>query len=386
MDTAVKPLRDPRPLVVPVAVAGSLAVILSSTPAAAVERSSEHSSSPSTRTLPASALPAARSAAVAPPTHTVTAGDTVSGIASRHGLRTDDVLALNGLTWNSVIQPGQVLRLSGGAAPAPTTPHGTYVVQAGDTIVGIAARHAVTTQAMLTANRLDWSSIIYPGQKLSLPGAAPAPAAPAPTPAPAPAPAPAGSHTVIGGDTITSIAAHHGVSVQGMLDANGLDRSAIIYPGQQLALPGAPVLAASVSAVVAGLDAEQTANARIIVQVGRELGVPDRGIAIALGTAMVESWIRNLDWGDRDSLGLFQQRPSMGWGTAEQIRDPHRAARVFYGGAHDPNGSATRGLLDIPGWQDMTFADAAQAVQISAFPDRYALWEQPAYAWLAALG
>jgi hypothetical protein len=101
---------------------------------------------------------------------------------------------------------------------------------------------------------------------------------------------------------------------------------------------------------------------------------------------MQESWLRNLDWGDRDSLGLFQQRPSTGWGTPEEVHDPVRAARAFYGGPSDPNGENSRGLLDIDGWHDMSFADAAQAVQISAYPERYAQWEQPAYAWLAAHG
>jgi hypothetical protein len=100
---------------------------------------------------------------------------------------------------------------------------------------------------------------------------------------------------------------------------------------------------------------------------------------------MQESGLHNLSWGDRDSLGLFQQRPSAGWGTPAQISDPDRATRAFYGGPKDPNGSDTRGLLDIPGWQHMTFTQAAQAVQISAFPDAYAQWEKYAVAWLAAL-
>jgi LysM repeat protein len=197
--------------------------------------------------------------------------------------------------------------------------------------------------------------------------------------------APVGAaYTIVAGDTISAIASRHGVSTDALLGANGLDRSSIIYPGQTLAVPVAAVTASA--PVVAGLDAEQAANAQLIVRVGRELGVPDRGIAIALGTAMQESWIRNLDWGDRDSLGLFQQRPSTGWGTEAEVRDPVRSIKTFYGGAHDPNGSRTRGLLDIPGWQSMSFADAAQAVQVSAFPDRYAQWETPAHAWLAALG
>nr|WP_237739427.1 hypothetical protein [Microbacterium yannicii] len=174
------------------------------------------------------------------------------------------------------------------------------------------------------------------------------------------------------------------MSIDAVLGANGLDRSSIIYPGQTLAIPVAAVAASA--PVVSGLDAEQAANAQLIVRVGRDLGVPDRGIAIALGTAMQESWIRNLDWGDRDSLGLFQQRPSTGWGTEAEVRDPVHSIKAFFGGAHDPNGSRTRGLLDIAGWQSMSFADAAQAVQVSAYPDRYAQWEAPAHAWLAALG
>ena len=80
------------------------------------------------------------------------------------------------------------------------------------------------------------------------------------------------------------------------------------------------------------LDAEQIENARIIIEVGRSRGVSERGIAIALATGMVESWLRNLDWGDRDSLGLFQQRPSTGWGTEDEVRDPYRAAAAFFGG------------------------------------------------------
>ena len=130
------------------------------------------------------------------------------------------------------------------------------------------------------------------------------------------------------------------------------------------------------------LDAEQAGNAALIIAIGRELGVPDRGIAIALATAMVESGMRNLAWGDRDSLGLYQQRPSMGWGSPEQAIDSDRSTRVFYGGSNDPNGSTTRGLLDIPGWQEMPFTQAAQAVQISAYPDRYGQWETAAHRWL----
>ena len=395
-DTRTHRARSPKLITAgaPAAVLGSIALVLSGVPAHAQERVTEERMPRPLplRALPAAAAPAAtvapttaRDLAAAPRTYTVQRGDTVSAIAARFGLRTVDVLTLNGLSWKSTIYPGQVLRLSAAAATpakkAKAAASGTYTVKSGDTISAIAQRHAVTTAAMLSANGLGWSSVIYPGQKLTVPGmvraAASAPTATAPA-KPAPAPSSARSHVVAAGDTITAIAARHGVSVSAVLSANRLERSSIIYPGQKLAIPA--------KASATGLDAAQKENARLIIQVGRELGVPDRGIAIALGTAMQESWIRNLDWGDRDSLGLFQQRPSTGWGTAAQIRDRVRSIKAFYGGPTDPNGSRTRGLLDIPGWQSMSFAQAAQAVQISAYPDRYARWEKPAYAWLAALG
>lgn len=132
---------------------------------------------------------------------------------------------------------------------------------------------------------------------------------------------------------------------------------------------------------VVGLSAEQAGNARVIVAVGRERGVPQRGLLVALMTAAQESGLRNLDYGDRDSLGLFQQRPSMGWGTPAQVRDPAHAAAAFYGGPTSP--APNRGLLDVPGWQTMPLTAAAQAVQRSAFPGAYAKWEDDARAWLA---
>lgn len=403
---------------VPAAIVGAIALALSTSPAHADDRRSGASfgGDLTLRAVPATAIPTVtntavantsgvRAAATTPATYTVKRGDTISTIAGRHGLRTADVLALNGLGWKSVIYPGQVLTLTNAspATPAaststsPAISTGAYTIKAGDTISAIASRHGVSTASLLSANGLRSSSIIYPGQKITVPGAATttaAPAAPAQAAPAAPvsaAPAAGSSYTIAAGDTMSAIASRHGVSTSAVLSANGLGAASIIYPGQTITIPGAGVAAsvpASNSAPVAsiGLDAEQSENARLIIQVGREMGVPERGIAIALGTAMQESWIRNLDWGDRDSLGLFQQRPSTGWGTEDQVRDRVRSIKTFYGGPGDPNGYATRGLLDIPGWQSMSYADAAQAVQISAYPDRYAQWEKPSYAWLAALG
>ena len=100
---------------------------------------------------------------------------------------------------------------------------------------------------------------------------------------------------------------------------------------------------------------------------------------------MQESSLRNLNYGDRDSLGLFQQRPSTGWGTPAQVTDPVYATRLFFGGPSNPNAGITRGLLEIPGWQSMTVTQAAQAVQQSAYPDAYAKWETSARVWLDQL-
>ncbi|QKW04227.1 C40 family peptidase [Streptomyces sp. NA02536] len=127
---------------------------------------------------------------------------------------------------------------------------------------------------------------------------------------------------------------------------------------------------------VEGLDlpAEQVPNAQTIVATGISLDVPKKGQVIALATAMQESRLRNLNYGDRDSLGLFQQRPSQGWGTAEQIRDPTYASEQFY-----------KHLLKVNGWQQMTVTQAAQAVQQSGLPDAYAQWEHLATALQEAI-
>lgn len=142
-------------------------------------------------------------------------------------------------------------------------------------------------------------------------------------------------------------------------------------------------LPAAGGAPVAELTAEQAGNARVIVAVGQRLGIPERGLLVALMTAAQESTLRNLDYGDRDSLGLFQQRPSMGWGTPAQVRDPAYAAAAFYGGPTSP--TTNPGLLSVRGWETLPLTVAAQAVQRSAFPDAYAKWETPARAWLAEI-
>lgn len=107
---------------------------------------------------------------------------------------------------------------------------------------------------------------------------------------------------------------------------------------------------------------EQIRNAAIIYRVGQSMGLGTRDIQIALITAMVESNLVNVNYGDRDSLGLFQQRPSQGWGSPEQVMDPVYAARKFY--------TTLRGLGASR--FSMGMGEAAQAVQRSAYPSRYA--------------
>jgi hypothetical protein len=111
------------------------------------------------------------------------------------------------------------------------------------------------------------------------------------------------------------------------------------------------------------LDAVQMANAATITAVGVRRKMPERAVVIALATALQESKLENLDTGDRDSVGLFQQRPSQGWGSATKIQDPRYAADRFYSA-----------LKRVKGWKSMRVTDAAQKVQRSAYPNAYEKW------------
>jgi hypothetical protein len=131
------------------------------------------------------------------------------------------------------------------------------------------------------------------------------------------------------------------------------------------------------------LRATQVAFAKLIDDVAVQRGLPGQATLIALMTGLVESDLQNLTYGDADSVGLFQQRPGAGWGSREQIMDPHYAADAFFGGSAAPS---PPGLVDINGWPSMALGDAAQAVQVSAFPDRYAVREQEARQIASAAG
>ena len=121
------------------------------------------------------------------------------------------------------------------------------------------------------------------------------------------------------------------------------------------------------ASTVAGYTADQMANAATIVAVGKQMGIPSRGWIVAVAAALQESGLHNLDHGDRDSLGLFQERPSQGWGSPAQIMDTSYSSQQF-----------DRHLTAISNRQQMSINDAAQAVERSAFPDAYGPHEQAA--------
>ncbi|MCL2482680.1 MAG: hypothetical protein FWF43_04550 [Propionibacteriaceae bacterium] len=126
--------------------------------------------------------------------------------------------------------------------------------------------------------------------------------------------------------------------------------------------PSAPIVRcqALVNSSTADLTQEQARNSSIIAGVAAQRGLVPRAVSIALATAFQESGIRNLDYGDRDSLGIFQQRPSMGWGTAQQVMDPYYATGKFFDV-----------MVTVDGWQSADIGTVAQTVQRSGFPDAY---------------
>lgn len=150
------------------------------------------------------------------------------------------------------------------------------------------------------------------------------------------------------------------------------------------------------------LDKTQLTHAATILTVaGQVNGVGRTGAVIAIMAALTESSLRMLantgaypdsatypndgDGGDHDSLGMFQMRPQSGWGTVAQLMDPVYQAKAFFGGPTGPNYPSPRGLLDIPGWQGMDPGQAAQSVEVSAYPDRYQNYQPVAEAIVTAL-
>lgn len=179
----------------------------------------------------------------------------------------------------------------------------------------------------------------------------------------------------IGGDGM-GLAGLLGAGMAGMMQAmiqkgiqTGSDM-ALMMGVDGMGIPGAAGMYGNVN-----LSAEQLQNAATIIGVGKGMGATPSDLIVSIMTAMQESTLRNLNYGDRDSLGLFQQRPSQGWGTPEQIRTPSYAARKFF-----------EGLLAMKGRHKLPLWEQAQRVQRSAFPMAYAKWEQMARAVVSGTG
>lgn len=148
------------------------------------------------------------------------------------------------------------------------------------------------------------------------------------------------------------------------------------------------------------VDSQQLSIAGSYLSVGASLGVSERGIQVSIMVALQESGLRMLAnpsvpeslsmphdglGYDHDSLGSAQQRPGAGWGSVQELMTPSYNAEAFFGGPRGPNHGSPPGLLDIPGWTSMSLGQAAQAVQVSAFPERYDRWAPSALAIMASV-
>ena len=334
-------------------------------------------------TLPSALRPAQ---AAAPAVYTIARGDTISAIAGRYGLDTFAVLKLNNLQANTIIYPGQKIKLTGSApaapkpsAPAkstPTTPASgggsVYVVKSGDTLSAIATRHGVGLSEIFKWNGLGMSSVIYPGQKVKVGGGSSTPATSAPVTAAAPkpsAPAPAssGSYTIKAGDTLSGIAARNGVRLSDVLSANRLTMSSIIYPGQKLVIPGASTIAPASStpatttplvpstflgfsypaAVVSSanqnkalLDASPVPSRQqmksIVADTARRMGVD---ASLALAFAFQESGFDQRAVSPANAIGTMQVIPSSGEWASDLVG---RKLNLL-----DPYDNATAGIAII---------------------------------------
>jgi len=309
--------------------------------------------------IPAAQLAAQVPATVAaesavPATHRIVPGDTVSSIAARYGLDMNAVLRINNLSPSSIIYAGKELKLTGSApsaapAKAPAKAAGTYTVAPGDTLSAIAAKHGVSLASLLKANNLGMSSVIYPGDKITVGAGAPASvttasSSPAPAAPAAPAAPSAGTYTVVPGDTLGAIAARHGVSLNSVLTANNLSMTSVIRPGQKLSLSGSSTVTTASSAPAAPADAPTdlvpstflhytypqhvVANANLNKQALNSVAVPSRaqmqqmvadtarsmGVdpALAQAFALQESGFDQRAVSPANAIGTMQVIPSSG--------------------------------------------------------------------------
>jgi LysM repeat protein len=269
-------------------------------------------------------------------TYTVRPGDTLSGIAARHGISLAAIFAANNMNMRTIIYPGQAIKVGPAAtapaakpapaAPAPAkTAAASVIVKAGDTLSAIAARNGVSLASVLAANNLQMRSIIYPGQKILLAAAAPAPSPVAkPTPATPVTVAPAvtsitrgTTHIVRAGDTLSKIAATYGVSLSSVLSGNGMSLQTVIYPGQKIIIGSAAPAPTAPAASSASPSAAQLKT--MVADTARRMGVDP---SLALAFAMQESGFRQNVTSSAGAIGTMQVMPTSGEWASQLVGRP----------------------------------------------------------------
>ena len=245
--------------------------------------------------LTASTFAVADTAAAAGDTYVVRSGDSIYGIAYDQGVSVDRLMSANGLEITSVILPGQQLTIPGGATSTPnsgsrnSSPEGTYTIVVGDSLSRIASRHGITLASLLSANDLQISSLILPGQRLTIPGGGSSKGSTGGSPGRSGVTNSGGStaagtatYKVQPGDSLSGIASKHDVRLGALLSVNSLRITSVIHPGRLLKLPaGATVTAPTPAAPGAGGSTASSSSTHTVVA-GNSLS----GIAATYGVTL----------------------------------------------------------------------------------------------------
>ena len=219
--------------------------------------------------------------AASPQVYVVQAGDYLSGIAERMGVKMSALLAANKLVVTSLIYPGMQLivpeggKVPGAAAAPAAAAAAVYTVKSGDSLSGIAARMKVKLSALLATNKLTATSVIHPGSTLVVPAGGSLPAAAAPAATPSAAPAATAQYVVRSGDYLSGIAPALGVKLSALLAANKLTVNSLIYPGMLLNVPaGGKLPAVAATNAAAGTSTTDSRIAKVLAFAQAQLGEP----------------------------------------------------------------------------------------------------------------